>query len=121
MVKIAWIGLGVMGGPMAGHLATKSDHQICVYNRTALKAADWVAKHGGSQASTPSQAAKGADFIFCCVGNDDDLREVTLGPRGGLCGSLKPGAIFIDHTTSSATIARELSDQAGPATGRPFF
>jgi len=111
MVKIAWIGLGVMGFPMAGHLATKSSHQITVYNRTAQKAKDWVAKYGGRPAPTPLQAAQEADFIFCCVGNDDDLRGVTLGPDGAFA-ALKKGATFIDHTTSSATLARELDEQA---------
>ena len=111
MAKIAWIGLGVMGFHMAGHLASKSDHQITVYNRTAQKSLDWVTKFGGSHAPTPLQAAEDKDFIFCCVGNDRDLREVTLGPNGAFS-SLKPGAIFIDHTSSSATIARELDAQA---------
>ena len=106
MAKIAWIGLGVMGTHMAGHLASKSDHQIIVYNRTTQKSLDWVAKFGGSHALSPLQASEGADFVFCCVGNDKDLREVTLGPNGAFS-SLKPGAIFIDHTSSSATIARE--------------
>jgi len=111
MAKIAWIGLGVMGYHMAGHLATKSDHDLTVYNRTAQKSADWVARFGGSSATTPLQVAEEADFVFCCVGNDTDLREVTLGPNGAFS-SLKPGAIFIDHTSSSATIARELDIEA---------
>ena len=111
MAKIAWIGLGVMGAHMAGHLASKSDHQITVYNRTAQKSLDWVDKFGGDHAPTPLQAAEDKDFVFCCVGNDRDLREVTLGPIGAFS-SLKPGAIFIDHTSSSATIARELDAQA---------
>ena len=111
MAKIAWIGLGVMGFPMAGHLAAKTSHSLQVYNRTEQKAQDFVAKHGGSHAPTPFLAAKDADYIFCCVGNDDDLREVTLGPDGAF-GALKPEALFIDHTTSSATIARELFEQA---------
>ncbi|MCF6199957.1 MAG: NAD(P)-dependent oxidoreductase [Hyphomicrobiaceae bacterium] len=111
MAKIAWIGLGVMGFPMAGHLATKPDHQITVYNRTAQKALDWVTKYGGSSARTPAQAAQDADFILCCVGNDEDLRAVTLGPEGAFA-ALKKRAIFIDHTTCSATLARELDEQA---------
>ena len=111
MANIAWIGLGVMGFPMAGHIATKTDHQMTVYNRTTVKAGHWVKKFGGATAATPMQAAEEADFVFCCVGNDNDLREVTLGP-GGAFASLKPGAIFVDHTTSSATIARELERQA---------
>ncbi len=111
MAKIAWIGLGVMGTHMAGHLASKSDHEITVYNRTAQKSLDWVSTFGGDHAPTPLLAAEGADFVFCCVGNDRDLREVTLGPNGAFS-SLKPGAIFIDHTSSSATIARELDAQA---------
>ncbi|MCP4934195.1 MAG: NAD(P)-dependent oxidoreductase [bacterium] len=111
MAKVAWIGLGVMGFHMAGHLASKSDHELTVYNRTAQKSLDWVAKFGGSHSPAPLQAAEEADFVFCCVGNDHDLREVTLGPNGAFS-SLKPGAIFIDHTSSSATIARELEAQA---------
>ncbi len=111
MTKIAWIGLGVMGFPMAGHIASKSDHHLTVYNRTPQKATDWVAEYGGSSATTPLQVAEDADYIFCCVGNDHDLREVTLGPNGAFQ-TLKPGAVFVDHTTSSATIARELSVEA---------
>ena len=111
MVKIAWIGLGVMGFPMAGHLAEKSSHQLCVYNRTTQKATSWVEQYRGNHAPTPLQAAKDADFVFCCVGDDEDLRQVTLGPAGAFA-SLKPGAIFIDHTTSSAILARELAKEA---------
>jgi len=111
MAKIAWIGLGVMGFSMAGHLATKSNHQITVYNRTMQKAENWVRQYGGRSAASPSQAAQDADFILCCVGNDDDLRAVTLGPAGAFT-ALKQGATFIDHTTSSATVARELDEQA---------
>ncbi len=111
MAKIAWIGLGVMGTHMAGHLASKSDHEITVYNRTTQKSLDWVAKFGGSHALTPLQASEGADFVFCCVGNDQDLRDVTLGPNGAFS-TLQPGAVFVDHTSSSATIARELDIEA---------
>ncbi len=119
MSKIAWIGLGVMGYPMAGHIATKTDHELCVYNRTSQKATDWVNAHGGSFAATPLQVAEEADYVFCCVGNDTDLREVTLGPNGAFQ-ALKPGAVFIDHTTSSATIARELG-LAAQDRGALFF
>jgi len=107
MSKIAWIGLGVMGFPMAGHIRDKSGEDVTVYNRTATKAAEWVASHGGHSASTPAKAADGADFVFCCVGNDQDLRSVTTGPDGAFQ-TIKPGAIFIDNTTASAGIAREL-------------
>lgn len=119
MAKIAWIGLGVMGFPMAGHMATKSSHQLTVYNRTPQKSQDWVGKYDGSSATSPLQVAEDADFIFCCVGNDADLREVTLGPNGAFQ-ALKPGAVFIDHTTSSATIARELGREAQDR-GAHFF
>jgi 3-hydroxyisobutyrate dehydrogenase len=104
--RVAFIGLGVMGDPMAGHLAA-AGHAVTVYNRTAAKAADWVARHGGASAPTPAQAAAGADLVFACVGNDDDLRSVTLGEHGAFA-TMAPGAIFIDHTTASAAIAREL-------------
>lgn len=107
MAKVAFIGLGVMGFPMAGHLKTKGGHDVTVYNRTASKAQDWVAKFGGKSAPTPAQAAEGADFVFTCVGNDDDLRSVTIGEQGVLQG-MKPGAILIDNTTASAEVAREL-------------
>ncbi len=107
MSKVAWIGLGVMGFPMAGHIRTKGGHDLTVYNRTAAKAEDWTAKFGGRAAPTPAEAAKDADFVFCCVGNDNDLRAVTTGP-GGAFESLKAGAIFIDNTTASADVAREL-------------
>jgi 3-hydroxyisobutyrate dehydrogenase-like beta-hydroxyacid dehydrogenase len=108
--KTAFLGLGVMGFPMAGHLATRGGHDVTVYNRTAAKAAQWVDKHSGHavrSAPTPAQAAAGADFVFACVGNDDDLRAVTLGPDGAFAG-MKPGAVFVDHTTASAAVAREL-------------
>jgi 3-hydroxyisobutyrate dehydrogenase-like beta-hydroxyacid dehydrogenase len=107
MSKIAFIGLGVMGYPMAGHLKTRGGRDVTVYNRTRKKAEAWVAQFGGRAAATPAEAAREADFVFSCVGNDQDLREVTLGPDGALAAP-KPGAVFIDNTTSSATIAREL-------------
>ena len=107
MAKVAFLGLGVMGYPMAGHLQAKG-HSVTVYNRTAAKAAAWAAQHGGTHADTPAGAAKGADFVMCCVGNDDDLRSVVLGDDGAFAG-MKPGSIFIDHTTASANVARELS------------
>jgi 3-hydroxyisobutyrate dehydrogenase len=107
MSKVAWIGLGVMGFPMAGHLKTRGGHDVVVFNRTRAKAEAWVARFGGELAATPEEAAKGADFVFTCVGNDDDLRSVTLGENGAFAG-LSPGAVFVDHTTASASIAREL-------------
>ena len=109
MSKIAWIGLGVMGFPLAGHLNTRG-HDVVVFNRTRAKAQAWAARFGGRLAATPAEAADGADFVVSCVGNDDDLREVTLGQHGAF-GALGRGAIFVDHTTASANIAREL-DQA---------
>ena len=110
-IKVSFVGLGVMGYPMAGHLAT-AGHSVCVYNRTTAKAEKWVAEYGGAHALTPAQAASDADFVFCCVGNDDDLRSVTTGVDGAF-NSIRPGAIFIDHTTASASVARELYDHAG--------
>ncbi len=107
MSKVAFIGLGVMGYPMAGHIRTKGGHDLTVYNRTLGKAQAWVAEFGGQFAATPEEAAKDADFVFSCVGNDDDLRSVTTGARGAF-GGLKPGAIFVDNTTASAGVAREL-------------
>jgi 3-hydroxyisobutyrate dehydrogenase len=107
MAKVAFLGLGVMGYPMAGHLKTKGGHDVTVYNRTAAKAEKWVAQFGGKSAPTPKQAAEGQDFVMCCVGNDDDLREVTLGPNGAFA-AMKKGAVFVDHTTASAEIARDL-------------
>jgi 3-hydroxyisobutyrate dehydrogenase len=107
MSKIAWIGLGVMGYPMAGHLKTRGGHDVTVYNRTRNKADAWVAQFGGRAAATPAEAAREAELVFACVGNDQDLRQVTLG-QGGTFAALKPGAVFIDNTTASATIAREL-------------
>ncbi|HPR05138.1 MAG TPA: NAD(P)-dependent oxidoreductase [Denitromonas sp.] len=105
--RTAFLGLGVMGLPMAGHLA-QAGHAVTVFNRSPAKAAAWVAEFSGASAPTPAQAATGADIVFCCVGNDDDLRGVTLGPNGAFAG-MKPGAIFVDHTTASADVARELS------------
>lgn len=103
---VAFLGLGVMGYPMAAHLA-RAGHRVTVYNRTAAKAQQWVAEYGGASAPTPREAAQGADIVFACVGNDDDLRSVVLGEHGALAG-MKPGAIFMDHTTASAEVAREL-------------
>ena len=108
--RVAFLGLGVMGYPMAGHLQ-RAGHQVTVYNRTARKAADWISEYGGTSDATPESAVAGADIVFCCVGNDDDLRAVTVGERGALAG-MKPGAIFVDHTTASAAVARELSAEA---------
>ena len=107
MAKVAFIGLGVMGYPMAGHLKSKGEHDVTVYNRTTSKAEDWVADHGGQFAQTPREAAVDCDFVFSCVGNDDDLRSVTIGPEGAF-ESMKSGSIFVDNTTASADVAREL-------------
>jgi len=107
MANCAFIGLGVMGYPMAGHLQS-AGHAVTVYNRTAARAADWVEKYQGAKADTPAAAAAGAEFVFTCVGNDDDLRAVTLGPDGVFAGVAK-GAVYVDHTTVSATVTRELS------------
>jgi 3-hydroxyisobutyrate dehydrogenase-like beta-hydroxyacid dehydrogenase len=107
MSKVAWIGLGVMGYPMAGHLKTRGHHDVVVFNRTSAKAEAWVAEFGGTAAPTPAAAARDADFIFTCVGNDSDLKAVTLVPEGAFS-TLKPGAVVIDNTTASAEIAREL-------------
>ena len=104
--KLAFIGLGVMGYPMAGHLA-RAGHQVTVYNRTANKAAQWVAAHGGASAATPAAAAKGADIVMMCVGNDDDVRHVTMGADGVLAG-IASGSVLVDHTTASAIVAREV-------------
>src|SRR5260370_14059517 len=111
VAKVAFLGLGVMGYPMAGHLRTKGGHDVTVYNRTAAKAEKWVAQHGGRSAPTPKEAAAGQDFVMTCVGNDNDLREVTLGPDGAFAG-VRKGAVFVDHTTASAEIARELHAEA---------
>ncbi|HBX54883.1 MAG TPA: oxidoreductase [Pseudomonas sp.] len=110
MAKVAFIGLGVMGYPMAGHLA-RAGHQLCVYNRTPAKAAQWAAEFAASSAPTPREAAQGAEFVMVCVGNDDDLRSVVLGADGAFAG-MAPGAILVDHTTASANVARELAVQA---------
>ncbi len=115
-LQLAFLGMGVMGAPMAGHLATRGGHDVTVYNRTRSKADAWVAKHGGKAAATPAEAARGAAMVFCCVGDDPDLREVALGANGAFQAMTK-GSIFIDHTTASATIAREL---AAAATSRGF-
>src|SRR5690349_8060638 len=111
MAKVAFIGLGVMGFPMAGHLKEKGGHDVTVYNRTAAKAADWAKTFGGKTGATPAEAAKDADFVFICVGNDDDLRSVTIG-QGGVLAGMKSGAILIDNTTASAEVARELETAA---------
>ena len=111
MAKVAFIGLGVMGYPMARHLAVKGGHEVTVYNRTAAKAEAWVAAHGGRVAATPAEAAKGQDIVFACVGNDEDLRQVTLGPEGAFM-TMAQGSIFVDHTTASADIARDLAAAA---------
>jgi len=107
MAKIAFLGLGVMGFPMAGHLAAKG-HEVTVYNRTAAKADAWVEKHGGRAAPTPAEAAHGAEFVMACVGNDDDLRAICRGEEGAFAGMTR-GAVFVDHTTVSAEVTRELS------------
>jgi 3-hydroxyisobutyrate dehydrogenase len=111
MAKVAFVGLGVMGYPMAGHLRSKGGHDVTVYNRTAAKAEKWVAQFGGRSAPSPRAAAESQDFIMACVGNDNDLREVMLGEAGVFAGARK-GAIVVDHTTASAEIARELHHEA---------
>lgn len=111
MAKVAFLGLGVMGYPMAGHLKNKGGHEVTVYNRTAAKADKWVKEFGGKSAPTPKAAAEGQDFVMCCVGNDNDLREVTLGANGAFAGMGK-SKVFVDHTTASAEIARELYEAA---------
>jgi 3-hydroxyisobutyrate dehydrogenase len=110
MAKCAFIGLGIMGYPMAGHLQAKG-HEVTVYNRTAAKAEQWAKQHGGRYAPTPRQAATGAEFVFMCVGNDDDIRSVAYGEDGALAG-LGQGCVLVDHTTASADIARELESEA---------
>ncbi len=110
MTKAAFIGLGVMGYPMAGHMAAKG-HDVTVYNRTITKAEKWATEHGGSAADTPAAAAAGADVVCACVGNDDDLRSVVYGDDGILAG-MKAGAVFVDHTTASADVAREVAEKA---------
>jgi 3-hydroxyisobutyrate dehydrogenase len=119
MAKTAFLGLGVMGYPMAAHLKNKGGHEVTVYNRTAAKAEKWAAEHGGDMAATPAEAAQDKDFVFACVGNDDDLRAVTLGENGAFAG-MKAGSVFIDHTTASAEAARELA-AAGAAKGINFL
>ncbi|MBN8942507.1 MAG: NAD(P)-dependent oxidoreductase [Rhizobiales bacterium] len=111
MAKVAFLGLGVMGYPMAGHLKAKGGHELTVYNRTFAKAEAWVKQHGGRAAKTPKDAAEGQDFVFCCVGNDDDLRQVTIGADGAFQ-AMGRGTIFIDNTTASADVARELQAKA---------
>ena len=119
MARVAFLGLGVMGFPMAGHLAARGGHQVTVYNRSPAKAAAWVAKFGGASAPSPRAAAQDQDFVFACVGNDDDLRSVTLGPDGAFA-MMRKGAIFVDHTTASAEVARELA-QAAKTRGISFI
>ncbi|PWK69910.1 NAD(P)-dependent oxidoreductase [Aminobacter sp. AP02] len=119
MASVAFLGLGVMGYPMAGHLKNKGGHDVTVYNRTTEKAQKWAAQHGGAFAATPAEAAEGKDFVFACVGNDDDLREVTTGTQGAFH-VMKKGSIFIDNTTASAEVAREL-DAAARAGGFHFL
>ena len=114
MAKVAFIGLGVMGYPMAGHLRVKGGHEVTVYNRTSAKAQAWAAQFGGRAVATPREAALGQDFVFACVGDDDDLRQVTIGPDGAFAG-MSAGAIFVDHTTASADVARELHAAATAA------
>lgn len=113
MANVAFLGLGVMGSPMAGHLARKG-HAVTVYNRTGAKAEAWVAANGGRAAATPREAAAGCEIVFACVGNDDDLRSVVLGADGAFAG-MEKGAVFVDHTTASAEVARELSGEAAAA------
>lgn len=111
MASVAFIGLGVMGYPMAGHLKTKGGHDVTVFNRSTARAERWVTEFGGRFATSPQAAAAGKDFVFCCVGNDDDLREVTIGSAGAFR-DMKEGSVFIDNTTASAAVARELSEKA---------
>ncbi|MEL7255868.1 MAG: NAD(P)-dependent oxidoreductase [Pseudomonadota bacterium] len=118
MAKVAFLGLGVMGYPMAGYLA-KAGHEVTVYNRTTAKAEKWVKEYGGTHATTPREAADGADFVMSCVGNDDDLRSVCKGDDGAFAG-MKTGATFVDHTTVSASVTQELYE-AGKADGITFI
>ncbi|SNR52898.1 NAD(P)-dependent oxidoreductase [Paracoccus sediminis] len=113
MAKLAFLGMGVMGAPMAGHLKA-AGHDVTVFNRTAAKAQAWADRHGGAWADTPRQAAAGAEFVMACVGNDDDLRQVCLGPEGAFAG-MSPKAVFVDHTTVSAAVTRELAQTAQAA------
>jgi 3-hydroxyisobutyrate dehydrogenase len=114
MAKVAFLGLGVMGYPMARHLKAKG-HEVTVYNRTFAKAEKWCSENGGRAAETPAEAARGQEIVFACVGNDEDLRQITLGPNGAFA-AMEKGAIFVDHTTASADVARELHE-AGKAQG----
>ena len=111
MAKLAFLGLGVMGYPMAGHLLKKGGHEVTVYNRTAAKAQQWAKEYGGKPAATPREAARDCDFVMMCVGNDDDVRSVVYGDNGVFAG-MKKGAILVDHTTASAGLARELNEEA---------
>ena len=111
MAKVAFLGLGVMGFPMAGHLVAKGGHEVTVFNRTPAKAKAWAEKFGGRTGSTPAAAAEGQDFVMACVGNDDDLRAVTIGADGAFA-AMTAGSIFVDHTTASAEVARELAKAA---------
>ena len=111
MARVAFLGLGVMGGPMAGHLAG-AGHEVRVYNRTASKAGDWVEAHGGTAGGTPREASEGAEIVFACVGNDDDLRAVCTGEDGAFAG-MGEGTLFVDHTTVSAEVTREMAEAAG--------
>ena len=110
MAKVAFLGLGVMGYPMAGHLLKKGGHDVTVYNRTRAKAEQWAKEYGGKHASTPKEAAKDCDFVMMCVGNDDDVRSVVYGDNGALAG-MKKGAVLVDHTTASAIVAREIFEK----------
>ncbi|MDC1201394.1 NAD(P)-dependent oxidoreductase [Planktomarina temperata] len=110
MTKITFLGLGVMGYPMAGHLA-RAGHEVTVYNRTAAKAGAWASEHGGATGATPAEASKGAEMVMACVGNDNDLRSICLGPDGAFA-SMAEGSIFVDHTTVSAAVTRELYEAA---------
>jgi 3-hydroxyisobutyrate dehydrogenase-like beta-hydroxyacid dehydrogenase len=115
MAKVAFLGLGVMGYPMAGHLRKKGGHEVTVYNRTRAKAEQWAKEYGGKHAATPREAAKDCDFVMMCVGNDDDVRSVVYGPDGkdsGALAGMKRGAILVDHTTASAIVAREVFEKA---------
>jgi 3-hydroxyisobutyrate dehydrogenase len=111
MAKVAFLGLGVMGYPMAGHLLKKGGHDVTVYNRTAAKAQQWAREHGGKHAATPREAARDCELVMMCVGNDDDVRSVVYGDNGALAG-MKRGAILVDHTTASAIVAREVHAKA---------
>jgi 3-hydroxyisobutyrate dehydrogenase len=119
MARLAFIGLGVMGFPMAGHLKTRGQHDVVVYNRSPIKAEAWCRQHGGTPAATPAEAARGAQIVLACVGNDEDVRSVTTGPQGAFH-TMTPGSVFVDHTTASATLAREL-DTAARARGLGFI